>query len=60
MGQFELISVSHSATTGNIIAIVFSNFFNMKVFCSFSLELLHRGDSSEYTQHTTINIPLSI
>ena len=27
-------------------------FFNMKVFCVFSLELPHRGDSNEYTQFT--------
>ena len=24
----------------------------MKVFCLFSIEPLHRGDSDEYTQHT--------
>ena len=27
-------------------------FFNMKVYCVFSLEWPHRGDSSEYTQYT--------
>ena len=34
----------------------FSIFFNMKVFCAFSLELPHRGDSNEYTQYTIFNI----
>ena len=32
---------------------VFSIFFNMKVYCLFSLEMPHRGDSNEYTQYTT-------
>ena len=35
---------------------IFSIFFNMKVCCVFSLELSHRGDSNEYTQHTMFNI----
>ena len=35
---------------------VFSIFFNMKVFCVFSLESPHRGDSNENTH----NIPFSI
>ena len=35
---------------------IFSNFFNMKVCCVFSLELSHRGDSNEYTQYTIFNI----
>ena len=30
--------------------------FNMEVCCVFSLESSHRGDSNEYTQHTTFNI----
>ena len=30
----------------------FSIFFNMKVYCVFSLESPHRGDSNEYTQYT--------
>ena len=33
-----------------------SVFFNMKVFCVFSLESPQQGDSNEYTQHTIINI----
>ena len=33
-----------------------SIFFNIKAFCVFSLELPHRGDSNEYTQHTIVNI----
>ena len=27
---------------------IFSIFFSMKVFCEFSLESLHQGDSNEY------------
>ena len=34
---------------------IFSIFFNMKVWSVFSLELPHRGDSNEYTQHTILN-----
>ena len=32
---------------------IFSILFNMKLYCVFSLESPHRGDSNEY-----INIPL--
>ena len=35
---------------------VFSISLNMKVFCLFSLESPHRGDSNEYTQYTIFNI----
>ena len=35
---------------------IFSIFSNMKVCCVFSLKSPHRGDSDEYTQHTTFNI----
>ena len=31
-------------------------FFNMKVYCVFSLESPHGGDSNEYIQHTIFNI----
>ena len=31
---------------------VFSIFFNMKLYCVFSLESPQRGDSNEYTQYT--------
>ena len=42
-------------------------FLNMKVYCVFSVESPHRGDSNEYTQYTifsmnkkdTINYPKS-
>ena len=34
---------------------IFLIFFNMKVCCVFSLELPHRGDSNENTQHTIFN-----
>ena len=39
---------------------IFSIFFNMKVFCVFSLESPHRGDSNEYTQYTIFNIKMKI
>ena len=32
----------------------------MKVYCLFSLESPHRGDSSEYTQYTIFNIKKKI
>ena len=35
---------------------IFSIFINMKVFCVFSLESPHRGDSNEYTQYTIFNV----
>ena len=35
---------------------IFSIFFNMKVYCVFSLESPHRGESNEYTQYTTFNV----
>ena len=35
---------------------IFSIFFSMKVYCVFSLEPPHRGDSNEYTQYTIFNI----
>ena len=31
---------------------VFLIFFNMKVYCVFSLESPHQGDSNKYTQYT--------
>ena len=39
---------------------IFSIFFNMKVYCVFSLESPHRGDSNEYTQYTIFNIKMKI
>ena len=32
--------------------VIFSIFFNMKVYCVFSLESHQRGDSNDYTQYT--------
>ena len=46
------MSVNHSAKSGGIIGISFSIFFNMKVYCVFSLESPQRGDSNDYTQYT--------
>ena len=39
---------------------IFSIFFKMKVYCVFSLESPHRGDSNEYTQYTIFNIKMKI
>ena len=33
---------------------IFSIFFNMKVYCVFSLESPHRGNSNEHIQCTTV------
>ena len=35
---------------------IFWIFFNMNVYCVFSLESPHRGDSNEYTQYTIFNM----
>ena len=35
---------------------IFSMFFNMKVYCLFSLESPQRVDSNEYTQYTIFNM----
>ena len=37
-----------------------SIFFNMKVFCVFSLESPYRGDSYEYAQYTIFNVKKEI
>ena len=39
---------------------MFSIFCNMKVYCVFSLELPHRGDSYECTQYTFFNMKKNI
>ena len=43
--------VDNSARSGGIIRISLI-FYNMKVYCVFTLESPHRGDSNEYTQYT--------
>ena len=48
--------VNQSAKSGGIIGISSRFFFNMKVFCVFSLESPHQGDSNENTQYTIFNI----
>ena len=53
--KFELMSVNHSGRSGGTIGISFSIFLNMKVYCVFSLESPHRGDSNENTQLTIFN-----
>ena len=35
---------------------IFSIFFNMKVYCVFSLESPHRGDSNGITHYTIFNM----
>ena len=35
---------------------IFSIFFQMNVYCMFSLESPHRGDSNEYTLYAIFNI----
>ena len=37
------MNVNHSAKTGDMVGIVFSSFFNMKVCCMFSLESPHHA-----------------
>ena len=39
---------------------IFSISFNMKVYCVFSLESPHRGDSNVYTQYTIFIIKKKI
>ena len=39
---------------------IISIFLNMKVYCVFSLESPHRGDSNEYTQYTIFNVKKKI
>ena len=43
-----------------MIGIFFLNFFFMKIYCVFSLETPHPGDSNEYTQHTISNLEKKI
>ena len=45
--------VDFSARSGGLIGIFF---LKMKVYCMFSLESPHRGDSNEYTQYTIFNM----
>ena len=39
---------------------IFSIFLNVKVYCVFSLESPHWGDSNEYTQYTIFKIKKKI
>ena len=43
--------VDNSGRSGGIIRI-YLIYYNMKVYCVFTLESPHRGDSNEYTQCT--------
>ena len=35
---------------------IFSIFYNMKVYCVFSLDSHYRGSSDEYTQYNIFNV----
>ena len=50
MKIFEPLRVYNRTRSGGIIGIPI--FFNMKVYCMFSLESPQRGDSNKYTQYT--------
>ena len=52
--------VGYYARSGGLVGIFFFIFFNMKVYCVFSLESPHRGDSNNYTQYTIFNIKRKI
>ena len=54
------MSVNLSARSGGIKGISCRFFFNMRIFCVFSLESPHRGDSNKYTQYTIFNIKRKI
>ena len=52
------MNVNHRSTSGGIIGIPFSIFFNMRICCVFLLELPHRGDSNGYTQYTIFDMKI--
>ena len=54
-GVVELMSVNHSARSEGMKGYIF-DFLYMKVYCLYSFESPHRGDSNEYTQYTIYNI----
>ena len=58
--MFELMSVNHTAMSAGMIGISSRFSLTWKVFCVFSLESLHRGDSNEVTQYTILNIKRKI
>ena len=49
------MSVDHSAKSGGLIGLYFQISIT-KVYCVFTLESPHRGDSNEYTQYTIFNM----
>ena len=51
-GEFEPLRVYYRARSGGINRNIFSIFFNMKVYCVYSLESPERGDSNKYTQYS--------
>ena len=52
-------SCSHNQDVRTQTREIFTIFCNMKVYCVFSLESPHQGDSNEYTQYTIFNIKKS-
>ena len=48
--------VDYSARSGGLKGIFFFINFKIKVYCVFSLESPHRGDSNEYTRYTIFNM----
>ena len=54
------MSVNHIAKSGgkNRDTCILSLVFNMKVYCEFSLESPHRGDSNEYTIYTIVSMKM--
>ena len=47
------MNVNHNARSGVKIGI---SFFNMKVYCVYSLKSPHRGDSNKNKQYTIFNM----
>ena len=50
--MFESLRVYYRARSGGHNRDILSIFFNMKVYCVFSLESPQQGDSNEFTQYT--------
>ena len=55
IGDVRVNGCESGRQVGSLNGNVFSIFYNMKVFCAFSVESPHRGDSDEHTQYTIFN-----
>ena len=51
---FQSLQNSSNSSRKQIFRDFFFLFYHRIVCCVYSLELPHRGDSNEYTQHTNI------